>query len=208
MFGRILDDSVSNSDGWALLLILKNGKPMFVQSLDLDPIFSILMDASWERMFLHSRFTTQGESTLPNCHGWQSNGTYVFHNGILSNPQADDFPVDSQLINWWIDRYGVNRTLQLLKTEYYANVFLVDTKQNEYIMHRSQTGSLFTDGLGNYSSNPVGSLVVPVPRYSNDIFELGMRKELPKSWFQTWVDRGGDEEMDNSWSHLPQLKEG
>lgn len=198
---RMVQDSNFNDDGWSAMFVLGSGKPMFLQSLDLDPIVSLVLDLDWTRMFLHARAATQGSPRLDNCHGWSADGVYVFHNGILSNPQSRDFEVDSQLIHWWIDRYGVTKTLNLLRTERYANVMLVDTISNEYLIHRSETGSLFTDGNGNFSSNIMGDIRQPVRVYTNDVFELGLKPVVDKySGYMT-----DEDEYNINWSSVVSL---
>lgn len=199
---RMVQDSAYNDDGWAAMFVLGSGKPMFLQSLDLDPIVSLVLDLDWKRMFLHARAATQGSPRLDNCHGWNADGVYVFHNGILSNPQSRDFEVDSQLIHWWVDRYGITKTLNLLRTERYANVMLVDTVANEYLIHRSETGSLFTDGDGNFSSNPMGGITKPVRPYTNDMFELGLSSTVSKYG----MFAGEEDDYNIGWSSVLPIK--
>lgn len=169
---RIYNDSFSNPDGFALLMIQANGKPLFVQSLDIEPIVSLVEYSEFSRVFIHTRYATQGKSALQNCHGWNANGTYVFHNGSIYSRIAEKFTVDSEAIRYWLENYGIDETIDRLIDESFANVFLVDIENGQYIVHRSRTGSLFTDGNGNYSTHSFASLTIPVPQDSLEQFDI------------------------------------
>jgi predicted glutamine amidotransferase len=138
---------------------------------------AVLDNTRWDRMFLHCRFATQGDPTLDNTHGWANNGVFFMHNGVLMNPEAYRYNVDSQLIGGWLFD-GVDHTLEQLQKESYANVFLIDTNSGYYCVSRSEVGTLFTDWQGNYSSNPVGRIRVPVPNFSTNSYWYAQPDEM------------------------------
>ncbi len=151
-------DAISNPHGFALLLLDSKGMRTILRSMEIEPILSLLRNMPWERMFLHSRWATQGSIGLDNTHGWHADGVFYMHNGCLSSPDAHKYPVDSQAIGEWIESGGVPQAVQMLRRETFANVFMVDLEVGDYTVYRSTSGSLFTDGLGNYSTNPVGDI--------------------------------------------------
>ena len=169
---QLKEDAWSNPDGFAMLMVQKNGKPLFIQSLDIEPILSLIEYSEFERIFVHTRYATQGKSALQNCHGWQANGVYVFHNGSIRSRISDKFDVDSEAIRYWLDNYGIDETIDKLIDEPFANVFLVDIEQGQYIVQRSRTGSLFTDGNGNYSTHDFDAINIPLAQDSLEQFEL------------------------------------
>jgi hypothetical protein len=83
-------------------------------------------------------------------------------------------------INHWIEQFGLDHALDYLIDEPFANVFLVDLKKQTYIVHRSSGGSLYTDGNGNYSTNPFEAIMQPVPAYTLEQFELDVENTVPR----------------------------
>jgi len=160
---QIWQDARVNSDGWSLLLIDASGVATVMKTMSLDHVYAVLDYGMWARMFLHARMATQGGPVLENCHGWSQDGVFYMHNGILQNPEAWNYEVDSQLIGQWLDEGGVPNAVDELAREPYANVFLVDSLMHNYTVARSSIGSLYTDDNGNYSSNEVGDICLPVP---------------------------------------------
>jgi hypothetical protein len=168
MENHIKDDAFHNPHGFALLLLNKHGARTILRSMDIEPILALLRNSDWERMFLHSRWATQGSVRLDNTHGWSDDGVFYMHNGCLMSKDGDSYPVDSQAIGEWIRHGGVDRALQNLQMEMFANVFMVDLDGGYYAVNRSMHGTLFTDGMGNYATNPIGSIsmdVVPGVEY-------------------------------------------
>lgn len=122
-------------------------------------ILRALPEKRWTRAFLHLRAATGGEVTTANCHGWGDRATgtkYVQHNGWIN--RRTDTAVDSQSIVEWIELGGTAEALSLLRDEAFANVFLIDEGTGVYYVHRSLTGSLYTDGNGNFGTTPFGSV--------------------------------------------------
>jgi hypothetical protein len=163
MYSRIIDDMKWNRDGFSLLLTDQFGDVVTsLRTMDGDAIVGMLSSVRFARAFLHCRMATQGSTSLDNVHGWSLNGVYVQHNGILSDVRAKQLPVDSMLILLKIKELGINKTLVWLKSQSYANVFVIDSTTSTYYMSRTTVGSLFTDGQGNYSTNAIGGISQPV----------------------------------------------
>jgi hypothetical protein len=94
------------------------------------------------------------------------------HNGVLRAAEAQRCDVDSQAIGLWLRQGGMDFALKKLRGETFANVFLVDLNSNFFLVHRSVTGTLYTDGRGNYSTNPVGDVALTVQPWSWDCHEI------------------------------------
>jgi hypothetical protein len=167
---RIREDATRNNDGWSLLLTGPKGPTTLLRSMDFQQIEDAL-DGRWDRMFLHSRMATQGEPSVANAHGWVVDGVCVMHNGGLRAPEALKCDVDSQAICLWIRQGGMDYALKRLKSEFFANVFMIDMDSGIYVVHRSSIGSLYTDGYGNYSTNAIQAS-------GNEREEIGMDRYL------------------------------
>lgn len=159
---HIQNDAMHNPHGFALLLLAEGGARTVLRTMDIEPILSLLRNTEWERMFLHSRWATQGSVRLDNTHGWSDDGVFYMHNGCLMSMDADSYPVDSQAIGEWLREGGVDYAIQNLKGEAFANVFMVDLEGGYYAVNRSQHGALYTDGFGNYATTAVGDISVEV----------------------------------------------
>jgi hypothetical protein len=57
--------------------------------------------------------------------------------------------------------------------ETFANVFIIRPMDYTYGVIRCSTGRLYTDGEGNYSTNPVGSIGILVPDDTAEEFRFG-----------------------------------
>jgi len=177
VLSRIQRDSAFNNDGWAMVLLGKYpDQTVVIESLDQEVITDMITsNQSWTRMFLHARAATTTSTGIFGCHNFstvgfgrknpdkESSHWVVQHNGILHHKKSDLYMVDSMLIADFIAQKGIPETIDYL-TEYetYANVFLINPETGEYIVTRAVTGSLHTDNAGNYSSQPVGSINIPV----------------------------------------------
>jgi len=115
-----------------------------------------------ERVWLHLRFATTGFTGINGMHGFVADKYRVFHNGCLSRPLAYTYNVDSELIAADIINYSIDTALDNLREDNFANVMVVDTTNGAYHVHRTGGGSLHTDGLGNYSTYPMGTVSIPV----------------------------------------------
>lgn len=181
---RIEKDMEWNPHGYSLLTITDKGVASIVRTMDPNLIFAVLDRGDWQRMFLHCRMATQGAKELENTHGWENAGVFYMHNGCLRDPMSRAFPVDSQLIGYKLETENMPAILKWLNTESFANVFFINVTHAWYQVYRSETGSLHTDGNGNYSSNQVSvmrSRVIPKTVKSFD---------LPKKPYRApWWDR-------------------
>lgn len=191
ILARINMDARYNDDGFSLLTLGKHGEPALLRTMSIDDVFSALDVLKWERFFLHCRAATQGTIMLENTHGWDAAGVFYMHNGILRDKMAEYFPVDSQLIGHKIETVGMNGTMEWLTSESFANVFFVNPSLSWYQVFKSENGSLYTDGKGNYSTNRVSNIkryIKPNEFYSHDL-PLPPRKkpvyQLPMASGQT-----------------------
>jgi hypothetical protein len=79
------------------------------------------------------------------------------HNGIIFGAEAKKLAVDSMIISRWVSEEGWDEASMKLLLESFANVFLIDA--NGYRVHASHSGQLYTDQLGNYSTNEIEGLI-------------------------------------------------
>lgn len=163
---QIAEDAKYNPHGFALALFKEGELVSLNRTTDFSRIVDALYEDDWDRMFLHCRYATWGDHLTENCHGWISNGHLYMHNGILENTEAYTYAVDSMLIGQWLSEGGVETAIAELREESYANVFIMDLQSRIFSVSRSFTNTLFTDGNGNFSTNKVDSVSIPVPTYS------------------------------------------
>lgn len=194
----VYQDYASNPDGSALLLYSEIFGFTSLRTMDIESIINVLALTQWDRFWLHQRFATQGEASIDNVHGWSAKGIHFMHNGCLYSKRAKFLPVDSMLIGHWLKDGGANGALFKLEREYFANVFLIDTKELEYYVSRSFGGSLFTDGSGNYSTHKVSAIDVPVNYASQSLHSFdgfgvcllpGESETGDQSWFDLAVNK-------------------
>jgi len=204
LVARIMSDSLSNSDGYSMLMVLKTGKPLNITSLDVEAITNLIELMDYERVFIHTRFATHGVSALQNCHGWNAGGTYIFHNGSIRSKIADKFEVDSMAIKYWIENYGLNETLDKLSSEPFANVFLVDLDEKSYVVHRSSTGSLYTDGRGNYSTSQFDTVNLPVEPDTFEVHDLACENSNDLRGTGGYTDWTSQYDTQEKWDKEPE----
>lgn len=72
-----------NSDGFSLLDINTKTITRTLDKALLLTAFSAIPDDHY--IIFHARIKTQGSATVDNCHGWEKDGVYFFHNGILKD---------------------------------------------------------------------------------------------------------------------------
>lgn len=166
---RVKSDFRGNNHGTSLLMIGADGDDsLLLRTMGVADALTLLdlkfLSGVADRAWIHLRFATTGYQGLNGCHGFAANDYTVFHNGILSRPESATFNVDSELIAADVVQGGKDHAIAALQaSEQYANVFLVNNKTGTYTVVRQSTGSLYTDGQGNYSSNPVGTICQTVP---------------------------------------------
>lgn len=166
---QIQDDAMGNPHGFALVLTSEGKATAVLRAMEISAILDALDYQKWDRMFLHCRWATQGSVGLTNTHGWDFGEFIVMHNGVLFGKDAQRYTVDSMAIGKWLMDGGVEHTLNMLKDQPFANVFILDTESGMYIVNHSRAGSLYTDYEGNYSTNKVGLIQHQVPEGYFDI---------------------------------------
>ena len=123
------------------------------------------------RIFLHARAATTDFVGIGYLHGFTDfNGRIIMHNGIIRNDEH--LSIDSyRLVNL---PFSTSNMLEYLQTnqDTYANVFVIDTQEREYTVLRMITGSLHTDGQGNFSTNRLASIDSPVAAESAETFQI------------------------------------
>jgi predicted glutamine amidotransferase len=176
---QIQDDALYNNDGWSVVLLGKKPEDTVIsQSLDLESILTVVENTKWERMFFHARLSTTSTAGIFGCHNFTTVGDgrkanvkkgfwIVQHNGILRSPESREYLVDSMYIAEVVRQHGIEAAKAYLTTnEEYANVFLVNPETGMYVVTRSVTNSLYTDNMGNYSTNKFGPMDHPVAHRS------------------------------------------
>lgn len=161
---RILEDSMYNADGLGALIYEESGQFTVLRTFEVTYLLSLLQGSdTWIRVWIHQRMATQGLPTADNIHMWSVKGIYWAHNGMLNGPLARKLPVDSMAIGHWLKEGGIDRACKELWSQYYANVFMIDSRTRYYMVTRERGGTLYMDGDGNYSTNPVAGITQPVP---------------------------------------------
>lgn len=169
---RIVADARFNSDGGSLVFLdpmQPNNNTVF-RSMSLGLLTSTvktLMQGASDhaRLFVHMRAATTAMIGVGFTHAFDDmNGTIYMHNGVISNPNWT-YAVDSfRLVT--MGEPGEMFKQLLGEGETFANIFVIDTLGYKYSVLRLSTGSLFTDGQGNYATNECGRINQPVPRIS------------------------------------------
>ncbi len=188
----IINDSVRNGDGWALVGVdsLDGDNNIRFQSMKLDPIVDAMetffKGCSKEgRVFLHSRFATTSSVGIAFNHAFDDRqGNIVMHNGVfrrgVSKLEVDSFKLADMNLGESIDVLD-----DLLDDgETFGNIFIIDTVNLKYSVVRLSVGSLYTDGQGNYSTNVCGPITQEVKRESEECFWLPLPPRKPKAIFE------------------------
>ncbi len=197
---QLLSDFKRNEHGCSLVLL--GTDQLAMQSKNIYAIIDLLHSCDWDRAFIHCRFSTSIQKGLGGCHAFYSasytsvnkEGWHIMHNGILGSEQSRKYRVDSQYIAEMVDHFGVKTAAAYTLTQGYANVFFIDTYSDSYIVTRSTAGTLFTDGLGNYSTNSVGTMINPVLDDTNAEYI----KEKPTPVYNTGWKYSSDYGLDNT----------
>lgn len=218
---RIRQDARFNGDGWSLLCIdvQDTSRNVALQSMNLRMVLRTLdlfadTCSPDSRIFLHARAATTRYTGIAYCHGFTDlRGRIFMHNGIIQNPEQ--LAIDSySLIDLPLSDTGM---LEALKSrgDNYANVFVIDTDTDTYTIIRLATGSLYTDGNGNYSTHPLATIAKPVEQWSvanHELFDYSYASVSDaysdeydtysySSKYQTWLDRA-DELYASGWDSL------
>lgn len=179
---RIKTDFLRNSHGLSMVgldaanpladTMLKSFRPETI----LDTIRAFMEDNSdSSRIWLHQRAATSTAVHVGTMHGFTDrDGNIIMHNGILFRIPTELYSVDSFAIPDLMLTSTADALLaSLLRLrENFANVFIIRPQQMGYSVVRCKSGSLYTDGMGNYSSLPVGTINEEVPAYYAEDYYL------------------------------------
>lgn len=183
---RLDSDALYNDDGFAALVMGKDEKDVsIIRNMRFNTfkkqLLATLMGSEWERVWIHCRMATTAFVNVAGTHGFIGDKYAVFHNGVLSAKESDYYNVDSMLISDKLEYEDVEDVLKYLHTESYANVFIVDLETGEYHVSRSISGTLFTDGYGNYSTNAIAGVIdTPVAQHSQSVFPACVEEDTYK----------------------------
>jgi hypothetical protein len=171
---RILIDEASNPHGIAIMMYsFKYG----LTKLESNKFQASFLGGVWDRVWVHCRYGTTDTTGIDGCHNFPSgDGWYIQHNGVVRC--GNGLPVDSMAIAQLTKLLGPQDALETLKRtgESFANTFIVN-EYGEYYVGRASSGTLFTDGKGNFSSKQVCDLNSPVP--NDSIFEFKSIANIP-----------------------------
>lgn len=163
LVGYVEEACHDNPHGFSLIIADNDTGLSQLRTFNMELILNTIFEGDWDRLWFHARYATKGSIELKNTHGWLSQGGIaVLHNGVLKDPDTLEHEVDSQLILDWLDTLTTKELMIRLKRESFANVFLVNTLLGSYSVSRSLVGTLFTDNLGNFSTNQIGNITIPV----------------------------------------------
>jgi hypothetical protein len=193
-----------NSEGWTLIGIdpacSENDikfSAMRVNQIGtvIDTFFACSSNES--RIFLHARAATTRSVGIAYNHGFDNGiGTMIMHNGIIENSRR--LSVDSfNLIDFSDEPEEMLEQLQA-NGETFANIFLINQELGGYGIVRLKTGTLYTDGKGNYSTNKLCDIDQPVLEYSWEQHEFSQRYSQKE--YMTWNSL--DEDYFNSWDQV------
>ena len=165
---NIFAEKRSNPDGYSALFLGESPDDDCSIRTMSYPILLTFIESTMVnegRMFLHLRYATTKAIGLNQCHGFfdDHNSNYIMHNGVIKNPK--NLPVDSLRLADFLNADDAFDTL-IDEGESYANVFWVNLLDRSYSVFRLQTGRLYTDGKGNYSTAPFSEIFEAVKEYT------------------------------------------
>lgn len=171
---RLTQDHAANPHGISLVTVDENYNYQILKTHDLNSAVLILTSQPFKRVWCHTRNATTWARGVTATHAFIQGDYIVMHNGILSSAGAKNHPVDSMLLCDLLRVTSPDKIQSLLTSlgETFANVFIIDTKNDRYHVIRQSSGSLHTDNGGNYSTHPFSSLTVPVPENSEERHRL------------------------------------
>lgn len=188
---RIMADFTRNHHGLVLVGLDPDDAraDLMIKSFNPDLILMFLDDFMTTcgpngRIWLHQRAATSSDVHVGTMHGFNDReGNILMHNGILWRTPTNLYAVDSFAIPDLALTQTASTLLASLERlgETFANVFVIRPQTMSYSVVRCKSGMLFTDGEGNYSSYPVGSIRFEVPQsYAEDYFmaRVAYEKEI------------------------------
>jgi hypothetical protein len=177
---QIKEDAMSNGHGWSLLgidpRVPDNNVQLNVMTLKpvlamIDAFFASASDDA--RVFLHARYATTEHVGIAYCHGFPDySGRIIMHNGIISN--KDGYHIDSYRLAAIPDEIDEIRGFLDRHNDQYVNAFVIEPNIGLYTVIRRSIGSLYTDGCGNYSTNPVSAMRTKVKHNTVEIHDLDL----------------------------------
>lgn len=155
----IRSEARMNSHGFAALLLADEPRQdAMLRTMDLHELVTWIgvKTSVPGRLFIHLRYATTNHVGLAGTHGFDTRrGQFVMHNGVITANATD--LLDSHRIADYDSAWEAFADLQQ-DGERYANVFWIDTLTRSYSVFRLFTGSLYSDGFGNYATNPVADI--------------------------------------------------
>jgi hypothetical protein len=189
-------DNAYNNDGLSLVCLdpSNESNDLVIKTFNLGWVLFALDDfmtvcGPEGRVWLHQRAATGFNVNLGTVHGFTDRlGNILMHNGILQHSSRSLYTVDSFSL---IDTLPTNSALASLMAlarmnEHFANIFIIRPSDYTYGVIRRTTGRLYTDGEGNYSTNPVGKIDKPVPEDTAADFIFGQRPTFKPIVSKTW----------------------
>jgi len=171
---RLAADHASNPHGIAIVTVDQSYNYQILKTHDLSSAILILRSGEFRRVFIHTRNATTWARGVTATHAFIQGDYIVMHNGILSSAGAKLHPVDSMMLCDLLKTTSPDKIQSVLSAlgETFANVFIIDTKSDRFYMIRQSSGSLHTDGSGNYSTHAFGQISASVPENSAETHRL------------------------------------
>ena len=190
---QIRTDAIGNGDGWSLICMDPDDPSINVhlQAMCVSTIlrnlneFMAIAESPSARMWLHARAATGINIGIGYCHGFTDlRGQFIMHNGII----RADTRVDSFALSFDYSFVAEKMLCQLLERhETFANIFLIN--EDEYSVIRVMSGRLYSDCLGNFSTNPFADIIEEVPECYVETFAHAE----PTS--ATWMNDDDEDEL-------------
>jgi len=190
-------DASINRDGFAITMLGETDKDVItIQMMDYATAMEFIdTNTSWQRVFLHTRAATTKTVNVFGCHNFKSTGNgkstatdhwIIQHNGYLAGKEASKYLVDSMYLGDLINETGIDKTIQtIIETQAYSNIFFINPVSGEYRVARCYVNTLYTDGLGNYSTKIMGAVRQPVPIMESFVHKHVMK---PSRTYDRWSD--------------------
>lgn len=193
--GQILQDSVINDDGISVVFLDGHNakKNTVIRTMSpehaIGSISALMEDATkYARVFVHLRAATTAHVGVGFTHAFDDmRGVFYMHNGVITN--TSNLAVDSFNMANWADTRGSGLLVNLLgRKESFANVLRIDTVGYKWSVTRMNSGSLHTDGHGNYSSKSFGTILTPVDHQFTQSYTLNF---IPKQTYTNYYHNRG-----------------
>ena len=159
---QIEQDWTTNNDGGSVLLLDEHNQCYVrLQCTQLKHLLNVIKSSKASRYVVHLRASTTATTGVPGCHMFDSpTGQFIYcHNGII--PAGHKYRVDSMIVGDVLDaECGQTKEeyfLPIISHWDFANLIVLDTIADCLIVHKSYSGRLHHDGLGNWSTNRINS---------------------------------------------------